>query len=246
VLLFAAGVAGLVTVVNGPWLRVMAVAHVGERYTSAAALDQIMDGYRGVSLLSVDSEALERDLTELPAVADAQATLRLPGELQVSITEKAPSFIWRTTAVQLVGAADGSIITELALSDQPDAGLRRLPVVQDDRFASRALTVGDVVPAPELRVALRLIGLDPELLGSRARRLAVTVDDEFGFLIASAQPAWRAAMGFYELDPRETRASADARLEQQLSAIRTLFATRPERGVSWLDARNTGKVYWAP
>jgi hypothetical protein len=246
VLLFAAGVAGLVTLVNGPWLRIVAVAHVGERYTSAVALDQIMDGYRGASLLGIDSDALRRSLTQLPAVADAQVTMRLPGELQVNIIEKTPAFIWRTTAVQLVGAADGSIITELSLGDLPDARLRRLPTVQDDRFASRALTIGDVVPAAELRVAQRLIGLDPELLGSRAHRLTVSVDDQLGFLIASAQPAWRAAMGFYELDPRETRASADARLEQQLSAIRTLFATRPERGVSWLDARNTGKVYWAP
>jgi hypothetical protein len=246
VLLFAASVAGLVTLVNGPWLRVNVVAHTGGRFTSTLVLDQIIDGYRGVPLLSVDSDALRRRLTELPAVADAQVTMQLPGELRVRIAEKQPAFIWRTTAVQLVGAADGSIITELLLSDQPDAALRRLPVVQDDRFPSRALTVGDVLPAAELRVALRLFALDPELLGSRARRLSVSLDDQYGFLLTSPQPAWRAAMGFYELDPREDRASANARLEQQLAAIRTLFATRQERAVSWLDARNPGKVYWAP
>jgi hypothetical protein len=246
VLLFAASVAGLVTLVNGPWLRVSAVAHAGERFTSTLALDQIIDGYRGAPLLSVDADALRRRLTELPAVADAQVTMQLPGELRVTITEKLPAFVWRTTAVQLVGAADGSIITELLLNDMPIAGLRRLPVVQDDRFASRALTVGDVVPAAELRVALRLFALDPEVLGSRARRVSVSMDDEYGFLITSPQPAWRAAMGFYELDPREGRASADARLDQQLAAIRTLFATRREQAVSWLDARNPGKVYWAP
>jgi hypothetical protein len=53
-------------------------------------------------------------------------------------------------------------------------------------------------------------------------------------------------MGFYELDPREDQAAADARLEQQMAAIRTLFTTRNEHAVSWLDARNPGKVYWAP
>ncbi|HYN63098.1 MAG TPA: FtsQ-type POTRA domain-containing protein [Candidatus Limnocylindrales bacterium] len=246
VLLFTAAVAGLVTLVNGPWLRVIAVAHVGERYTSTLELDQIMDGYRGVPLLSVDSEVLRRRLTELPAVADAQVTMQLPGELRVSITEKRPAFIWRTTAVQLIGTADGSIITELLLSGQADAGLRGLPVVQDERYASRALTVGDVLPEAELRVALRLIALDPDVIGSRARRLSVSMDDEHGFLIASLQPAWRAAMGFYQLDPREDRAAADARLDRQLAAIRTLFVTRHERAVSWLDARNPGKVYWAP
>jgi cell division septal protein FtsQ len=246
VLLFSAAVGGLVTLVNGPWLRVSAVAHVGERYTSTLALDQIMEGYRGVPLLSVDSDVLRHNLTELPAVADAQVTLRLPGELQVSIIEKQPAFIWRTTAVQLVGAADGTIITELPLSGVLDAGLRRLPVVRDERFSSRALTVGDRVPEAELRVALRLIALDPDVLRSRAHRLSVSVDDEYGLLITSPQPAWRAAMGFYQLDPREDRAAADARLERQLAAIRTLFATRQERAVSWLDVRNPGKVYWAP
>jgi hypothetical protein len=246
VLLFAASVAGLITLVNGPWLRVTAVAHSGERFTSPLALEAIINGYRGVPLLGVDADVLRRRLTELPAVADAQVSMQLPGELRVSITEKRPAFIWRTTAVQLVGAADGSIITELLLGDQPDAALRRLPVVQDDRFTSRALTVGDAVPAAELRVARRLLGLDPELLGSRARRLSVSMDDEFGFVVTSPHPAWRAAMGFYQLDPREDRASADARLDQQLAAIRTLFATRQEQAVSWLDARNPGKVYWAP
>jgi hypothetical protein len=246
VLLFAASMAGLVTLVNGPWLRVTTVAHRGERFTSPLALDQIIDGYRGVPLLTVDADLLRRRLTELPAVADVQVTMQLPGELRVNVTEKRPAFIWRTTAVQLVAAADGSIITELLLSDEPDAALRGLPVVQDDRFASRALTVGDALPAAELRVARRLSALDPELLGSRARRLSVSVDDEFGFLITSPHPAWRAAMGFYQLDPREDRASADARLEQQLAAIRTLFTTHQEPSVSWLDARNPGKVYWAP
>jgi cell division septal protein FtsQ len=246
VLLFAVVVGGLVTLVNGPWLRVSAMAHRGERYTSTLALDQIMEAYRGVPLLSIDSDALSHRLAELPAVADVQVEMRLPGELRVSITEKPPAFIWRTAAVQLVGAADGSIITELLLTDEPDAGLQRLPVVDDQRFASRALTVGDVLPAAELRVALRLIALDPDVIGSRARHLSVSMDDEQGFVIATPQTAWRAAMGFYELDPREDRAAADARLEQQLAAIRTLFATRHERAVSWLDVRTPGKVYWAP
>ncbi len=47
-----------------------------------------------------------------------------------------------------------------------------------------------------------------------------------GFVLELTQPAWTAAMGFYQLDPREDQAAADARLEQQLAAIRTLFATR--------------------
>jgi hypothetical protein len=70
--------------------------------------------------------------------------------------------------------------------------------------------------------------------------------DEYGFIIASRAPVWRAALGFYGLDPREEASVADERLEAQVAAIRTLFATRPESSVTWLDARNPGKVYWAP
>jgi cell division septal protein FtsQ len=245
VLAFAAAVAGLVTLVHGPWLRVTSVVHAGERYASSELLDAILEGYRGVPLLTIDSHALGERLNELAAVADADVQLGLPGALRVEIIEKAPAFVWRTGAVQLVGAADGSVMAELPL-DASLADLERLPIVDDARAASRSLTVGDRLPAAEVRVALRLIGLDPELLGSRARRLSVTMDDEYGFLLASQRPAWRAAMGFYELDPREDQAAAEERLEQQLVAIRTLFTTRRELAVSWLDARNPGKVYWTP
>jgi hypothetical protein len=124
--------------------------------------------------------------------------------------------------------------------------LRALPQVSDERFVSRLLTVGDAVPPAELRVANRLTDLDPRLIGSRADAVAVKVDYQMGFMLESAAPAWSVALGFYQLDPREDEAAADARLERQLAAIRTLFAMRPERGVSWLDARNPGKVYWTP
>ena len=176
----------------------------------------------------------------------ARIELRLPGELQVAITEKAPAFLWRTSRAVLVGARDGTIIAELGRSEALPGDLRRLPLVEDERFVSRLLLVGDAVPPAELRAAKRLSALDPRLIGSKASTLIVKVDHQLGFVLESAQPAWTAAMGFYQLDPREDQAAADARLEQQLAAIRTLLATRPERNVSWLDARNPGKVYWTP
>ena len=245
-LIFAGTLAGLIVAVNGPWLRITTVAHAGQRYTSSFELGAIVDRYRGASLLTIDSRALREQLTSLPAVADATVAVTLPGELRVDISEKAPTFVWLTTAVQLIGAADGTVLAELPLDAELDGDLERLPTVNDERVTSRGWTVGDVLNEAEVRMALRLVALDPDLIGSRARQLSVSLDDQFGFLIASSQPEWRAAMGFYELDPREDRASADARMEEQLAAIRTLFSTRREGAVSWLDARNPGKVYWAP
>ena len=52
------------------------------------------------------------------------------------------------------------------------------------------------------------------------------------------------ALGVYGTDPRETSAEAAARLESQVTAVRTLFASRPEAGIGWVDVRNPGKVYF--
>ncbi|HEY8179874.1 MAG TPA: FtsQ-type POTRA domain-containing protein [Candidatus Limnocylindria bacterium] len=245
-LLFTATIGGLVLGVYGPWMRVTALGHTGDAYTPAGRVQEILDDYRGAPILAVDRAALRDRLAALPTVADAQVDLRLPGELQVAITEKVPAFMWRTQRAALVGAGDGTIIAELPLTKVLPDGLRRLPSVDDNRFASRLLSAGGAVPEAELRVARRLTALDPRLIGSRASAFKVKVDYGKGFVLESTQPAWTAALGFYQLDPREDQAAADTRLEQQLAAIRTLFASRPERNVSWLDASNPGKVYWSP
>jgi hypothetical protein len=230
----------------GPWLRVERVAHVGERYTPAATLDEILDAYRGRSTLAIDSRAIAERLRGLPTVAAAEVNVLLPGELRVTIAEKSPAFTWLTSAVRLVGAADGTLIGELPRDAELPADLAALPTVDDRRRHSRLLTVGDVLPPDELDMARRLVDVDPALLGSTSSQLSVRVDAEFGFILVSAQPSWQAALGFNGLDPGGEDVDAAARLEQQLAAIRTLFATRPETSVRWVDARNPGKVYWAP
>jgi hypothetical protein len=245
-LVFAAAVAGFVTLLNGPWLRVGSVAHAGARYTSPDTLDEILGSFRGSSLLSLDTDAVLGRLRELPAVSDARVEATLPGTLKVTIREKAPAVIWRTGIAQLVVAGDGSVMAAHSVSDVLEDELRRLPRVTDSRPRPVTPRPGDVLPAADVRTALRLLELDPKLIGSRARRVDVSVDAVYGFVIESSSPPWRAALGFYQRDPVEDRAAADARLEQQLVAIRTLFATRHEWAVSWVDARNPGKVYWAP
>lgn len=243
---FAAAVAGLVTLVNGPWLRISSVAHAGARYTSTVALDEIVGSYRGASLLGLDTDEIRQRVTALPAVADARVDTTLPGTLRVTVAEKQPQLVWRTPLAQLVVAADGAIMDSHAPGEALSGELGRLPVITDLRPLSRIPRAGETLPGADVRMAERLLVLDPRVIGSKARRLTVTVDTEYGFMLESAAPPWRAALGFYELDPGEDQAAADARLEQQLAAIRTLFAQRQEWAVSWLDARNPGKVYWAP
>lgn len=239
-------VAGFVALLNGPWLRVTRVAAAGMHFTGSAELNALLDPYRGSSLLLLDSDALGSRLRDLPAVADATVTARLPDRLEVRVTEKAPAFTWTTRASRLVVASDGSVIASLDPAAELPEELATLPSVDDRRSASRRLAVGDELPANERAMARRLLELDPKLIASAADGFALRIDDEYGFVLVAAAAPWEAALGFYQLDPEESQATADARLESQIAAIRTLFTTRAEAGVSWVDARNPGKVYWAP
>ena len=106
------------------------------------------------------------------------------------------------------------------------------------------MRAGDRIPDGLLRTALRLASLDPATLGSGAERLTVRLDDEFGFGLLAAVPGWEMALGVYGTDPNESAADAAARLERQVTAVRTLFASRAEAEIGWVDARNPGKVYF--
>jgi cell division septal protein FtsQ len=245
-LLLVASLAGFVMLVNGPWFRVVRVAAAGAQFTAADDLDALLSRYQGTSLLTVDSEALSNQLRALPAVAAARVTPRLPDTLEVRITEKAPAFWWLTRSARLVVAADGSVIASLAPDAELPGELATLPSVDDRRSASRRLAVGGALPQTELEMASRLLGLDPSQVGSANASFQLQLDDQYGFILVGAAPPWTAALGFYRLDPEEGQATADARMAAQIAAIRTLFSTRPEAGVSWVDARNPGKVYWAP
>ena len=245
-LLFTALVGGLVLLVNGPWLRVAQVAHAGERYTPAAALDEVLSAYLSRPVLALDSRDLQARLSALPAVAEVRVSASLPGTLQVEVVEKAPAATWLTPDARLVLAEDGTVIGMLPPGAVLPDDLAALPAVEDERSESRRLEVGGAIPATELAAAKRLLALDPRQLGSRNHAFEVVVSEEYGFILLASQPAWRAALGFYQAAPGETEEMAIARLEAQVTALRTLFAERRERAVGWVDARNPGKVYWAP
>lgn len=238
--------AGLVAILNGPWLHVSELAWAGERLTPSADLARLLEPTRGHNLLSLDTRALAARIERLPAVERAAVSAQIPGRVALAVTEKAPSFIWQTRSLRLIGAADGTLIGALSIGDALPHDLARLPFVEDHREAARLTGVGDVIAGPMLEIARYLAGLDPALLGSKVTRLSIRLDDEYGFIVVSSDPAWQAAFGFYGLEPLEPgqNQSPDDRIEQQVAAVRTLFATEPETGVSWVDARNPGKVYF--
>ncbi len=240
----AAAVAGLLALVNGPWLRVRAVAWDGGVYTPAAEIEAVLEEAQGRGVLTIDTRALRQRLEELPSVSEAVVTASLTGEVRASVVEPEAAIVWETSRGRLLASADGTVFGALP-SDAPlPEGLASVARVVDGRDSARWLTAGDVIPAAVLEIALKVVAIEPAALGSTATGLAVRIDDEFGFRLVSDEDGWEVALGVYGTDPRESSAEAAARLERQVTAVRTLFATEPESGIGWVDVRNPGKVYF--
>jgi cell division septal protein FtsQ len=236
--------AGLVALLNGPWLRVGQVDWDGARFTDTAELASLLDGQEGASVLAVDTRAIGDRLERLPAVSEAAVTASLTGRVTATLVEREVAFVWETSSARLLGSADGIIFAAIRGDAELAADLAAAPRITDDRRSSRLLTVGDTIPETLLETTMRILRIDPATLGSRAERLTVRIDDEYGFRLASTEPEWEIAFGVYGTDPRVTSAEAAARLERQVTAVRTLFAEEPEDGIGWVDVRNPGKVYF--
>ncbi|MEO8511045.1 MAG: FtsQ-type POTRA domain-containing protein [Chloroflexota bacterium] len=238
-------VAGFVVLLNGPWLRISDVEWHGRQLTAERDLRDEASAVQGQNALLVDSGALQRRIEALPGVSGADVDVRLPGRITVTLREEAPAFVWRTSAVQLVGAASGGIIGQVARDAALPDELGALPFIDDRRRVSRDLTLGDSIDPGALGIAIELARMDPAALGSTTNGLTVHIDEEFGFVLDSEQPAWSAAFGVYGMDPEMTQ-DPERRIERQVAGVRTLFSEQSEAGIGWLDVRNPGRVYWRP
>lgn len=237
-------VGGFAALLNSPWLRVSGVAWAGERYTRDDDLEAVLEAERGRSVLMVDTGAVARTIERLPAVAEARVEATLTGDLQVSLVERAPTIVWQTPRGAFLTSEDGTLFAVLPGPNALDDDLAALPLVEDARASARLTRVGDVVPSGLVETARRLTDLDPAALGSASTRLTLRIDDQYGFMLVSGEPTWRIAFGVYGYDPDLTVDDIAARIERQVAAVRTLFATETEASIAWVDARNPGKVYF--
>lgn len=234
----------LASLAAGPWLEVRTVSYEGARWTSRADLDRVMAPVVGESALLVDASSLALAVSDLPAVETADVEVGAFGDVRVALVEGGAAAIWRTNAAQLLLAEDGTVVGVQSLDAELRGTLVGLPVIQDLRDTSHDLTVGDAIRPTELDAALALAALPASRLGSQATVLSIELDPTYGFVLSSPQVGWRAAFGYYGLDPTDTADTMAARISSQASAVRTLFASHPEAGVAWVDARNPGRVYF--
>jgi hypothetical protein len=230
--------------VAGPALRVRNVTYAGAEWTERHSLDAVTEPILGQSSLLVDGRVIAEAVGALPGVKTATVDIGLFGQVEVGLVEEDAVAVWRTDAVQLLVAEDGTVVGTQSREAALEGEFADLPFVDDGRETSRDLSMGDQLPPDELEAAIALAALPPAQLGSASSVIRISLDPTYGFVLSSPQAGWQAAFGLYRADPLAAPATIEARVLAQASGMRTLFAEHPEASVAWIDARNPGRVYF--
>ena len=175
---------------------------------------------------TVATDVLRERLLALPAVADAQVSVGLPGVLRVRIVEREPVLAWRLPGALLLVDRDGRIVADAGADGAGPAGAAAvgLPVVADRRPLAETPAVGDHLDALDLDVATRLLSLVPADIDSAAPALLVGVDERDGWtLIPTVGDPWTAVFGFYGPEIR-----GPAMIPEQVRLLKSLLAGREE------------------
>jgi hypothetical protein len=127
------------------------------------------------------------------------------------------------------GLADAESATgaESAADEQPADLYASLPLLEDARIVERAFVSGDRLPAIDFAVMRQLLGVTPELLGSRAEDISLRIDQGDGYVLQSDDLGWQAVFGHY----RATIQPPDD-VPRQVQCLRSLFASRAEHKVA--------------
>jgi cell division septal protein FtsQ len=173
------------------------------------------------------TDVLRERLLALPAVADAEVSVGLPGTLRVRIVERKPVLAWRRGGALLLADRDGRIVADAAAegASAAAAAAEGLPRVADRRSSGALPAVGGHLEALDLDVATRLLSLAPADVGSTAPAVLVGVDERDGWtLIPTVEDPWTAVFGFYGPEIR-----GPAMIPEQVRLLRSLLAGREAR-----------------
>jgi cell division septal protein FtsQ len=201
----------------------------GALYASTDEIATALTLPAGQNLFSLHAGELVARLERIPAVRVVQATVVLPGELRVAITERQALLAWRVGTHTYVVDGTGFVMAELGAD--PPGPAAALPVVEDRRTTSTTLLVGATIDPVSLDAALRLGSLVPSDVGSGGGRLHIAYDDGDGFTLGSDAAGWTAIFGYYtptlrttELIPGQVRLLRSLILGHEASFARILLA----------------------
>jgi len=172
----------------------------GATITSEDAIRARLALPKGMNRFEIRTDPLAAVLKEIPAVADADVSVGLPDTVTVQVHERRPILIWRVDDRRWYVDDTGLLFADAPA--QPPGDYAALPVIADDRLASRAFNVGATIDPVDLDVASRLASLTPAQVGSAASGLSPGVTDENGFTLSSIPKGWVAVFGFYGLSQR--------------------------------------------
>jgi hypothetical protein len=219
VLLVVATGAGIYWLISADRFR-LDPAHVrisGLVYTNEEQLRAAigLDGTTRPNVFRLKPAQMAETLRGLPSVASADVDVKLPGELEVTVHERAPLLIWRTQAGPFLVDSTGTLLAQAP----PDSSL---PAVDDQRATARQLAAGDRLDDVDLATARLLLTITPADVGSPSTATGVYVNDSDGWYMTASQPDWRAIFGFYtanQLRPEE-------RVPRQRQCLASLLADR--------------------
>jgi len=202
-----------------PAFEAVAVDLAGIRYSDETELRRRLAIPEGTNLFGLATDSLEARLLEVPTVARASVSVRLPGTVVVEIDERDPILVWQVGERRLLTDRDGTLFAPLPA--RPGSEAAALPVVVDRRAPSAEYGVGSRLDPVDLDAATRLASLRPVDVGSAATSLAVELSDEQGFVLLAARAGWSAVFGFYtpslrtpEMIPSQVRLLASLLLER--------------------------------
>ena len=157
-------------------------------------------------------------LRGLPSVASADVEVSLPDEVEVTVHEREPLLIWRTSNGPFLVDATGAL---LAVAPADSA----LPIVDDQRSTASNLAAGDRLDEVDVAAARLLLTITPADVGSPVTATGVYVNDADGWYMTANQPYWRAIFGFYTAN----QLRPEARVPRQRQCLASLLAERQGR-----------------
>lgn len=195
----------------------------------AAVRSALALGDPAPNAFTLATDVLRERLLALPAVADADVRVGLPGSLAVRVVERQPILAWKRDGRLLLVDADGRVVADAAAPGEAAAAsaAEGLPVVDDRREVEPGPAVGTVVDPLELDVATRLLSLRAADVGSTAPALRVLLGDEDGWTVRPAvDEPWTAVFGFY--GPEIRRATM---IPEQVRLLRSLLVAEGEETI---------------
>ena len=213
-----ASAAALYGVSSSPAFEVDRVEIAGAQNAAPANVRETVAAALGprANLFRVRTSQVAAALREVPAVRFAEVSVALPGTVRVSVAERSPILAWHTGDAHLLADVEG----RLYMLQPPGDATPGVVTVRDRRETATSLSVGSWLDPIDLAVVRQLGALTPKDLGTKARALEVTVDDNEGWVVAAQPASWRAVFGFYT-----SRTRRPELIPAQVQCLRALIAT---------------------